>query len=226
MPNHITNIVKSNNNEHLKTLLIDGVVDFNSVFKSPDFPSDSIPSHVDLIVDRFFEVTLPAGNDDTIAMMKLSNSVKTKAVDLSDEHFELALKMIRIKRKTGYSYWHEHNTKVWGTKWNAYDQEIKEDCLRFDTAWSHPFPVIEKLSKLNPETEFYIQYADEDIGSNWGEYTIKNGVITNKNIAKRWNEMSESEQAEARRLACQIKYPGESAKELGYTDDFSGYLED
>lgn len=69
------------------------------------------------------------------------------------------------------------NRRVWGTKWNAYSQTINDDSLTFDTAWSHPEPVIHALSLKFPEEEISVQYADEDLGSNCGEYIIKNGEI-------------------------------------------------
>ena len=67
----------------------------------------------------------------------------------------------------------------WGTKWNAYDTERRaEDQLKFETAWSHPDPVIIALSEKFPEAEIHVRYADEDLGSNFGEYFLLNGEIT------------------------------------------------
>lgn len=68
---------------------------------------------------------------------------------------------------------------MWGTKWNAYSQVVDDRTTRleFDTAWSHPFPVIEALSRQFPDEPIHVQYADEDLGSNLGEYTILNGNI-------------------------------------------------
>lgn len=75
--------------------------------------------------------------------------------------------------------WHEWKTAHWGTKWNGYDLEVTDHddgtvTVRFDTAWAHPHPVIEKLSKRFPEAELRVKYADEDLGYNLGEYTITN----------------------------------------------------
>ena len=77
--------------------------------------------------------------------------------------------------------WYDWNCANWGTKWNSYDYELREDnSIQFQTAWSHPFPIIHELSRVFSEATFYIQYADEDIGNNCGEYSIRNGVISNK----------------------------------------------
>lgn len=67
----------------------------------------------------------------------------------------------------------------WGTKWNAYSQVVddRENRLEFDTAWAHPFPVIDKLSRMFPSEPIKVQFADEDLGSNLGEYVILDGKI-------------------------------------------------
>lgn len=69
----------------------------------------------------------------------------------------------------------------WGTKWNAYEQyEICDDTIEFQTAWSHPFPLVERLSMMYPDVTINVMYADEALGQNAGTYTIKNGGITNE----------------------------------------------
>ncbi len=53
-------------------------------------------------------------------------------------------------RTKGIPNWYDWQIENWGTKWNAYEQSL-EDLgygvleLRFDTAWSPPFPIIEAL---------------------------------------------------------------------------------
>ena len=70
--------------------------------------------------------------------------------------------------------WYDWHIKYWGTKWNAYDcyslgqgdSLVNSLTLVFSTAWSMPYPVIERLHLLG--FEFELQYADEDYGSNCG----------------------------------------------------------
>lgn len=83
-------------------------------------------------------------------------------------------------------YW-ENNRYDWSiknrwTKWNSYDFVDDNDCFEFNTARSHPFQVIEQMSKMMPEFEFLIEYADEDIGNNYGKYTIKDWEMENMDI--------------------------------------------
>ena len=49
--------------------------------------------------------------------------------------------------------------------------------VRFKTAWSHPFPLIKALSRQFPDDVFVVNYADEDLGYNAGEYEIRNGIF-------------------------------------------------
>jgi hypothetical protein len=83
-----------------------------------------------------------------------------------------------------YDYcWYEWNVENWGTKWNAYDAKVTPAAgdlveVRFDTAWSHPYPVIEALSLKFPEEPITVVFADEDLGCNLGSYEILNGEVT------------------------------------------------
>ncbi|MEC6909646.1 hypothetical protein VXS04_18445 [Photobacterium piscicola] len=58
--------------------------------------------------------------------------------------------------------------------------------IRFQSAWSMPEPSYRAMSKRFPDVVFYVQYADEDIGSNCGEIRLKNGIVIESNIAP-WN---------------------------------------
>jgi hypothetical protein len=59
--------------------------------------------------------------------------------------------------------------EVWGTKWNAVRALLslqKDGSVRidFDTAWSPPIPVIEKLSAIFPEHQFTLEYFEGGCG--------------------------------------------------------------
>ena len=82
----------------------------------------------------------------------------------------------------GYFDWYNWSVDNWGTKWNAYETIIGDDVIGFDTAWSHPEPIIAAISKQLPTVEMFVYFADEDLGSNCGKYTIRNGEITSSTI--------------------------------------------
>lgn len=74
--------------------------------------------------------------------------------------------------------WYTWNVENWGTKWNAYDVEIRDDStVKFESAWSHPQLVIEALSLKFPHEGLMVQYADEDLGNNCNAYSMQNGEI-------------------------------------------------
>lgn len=85
-------------------------------------------------------------------------------------------------KKYGFPTWYEWSIKNWGTKWDAceVDYDTYEDniTLRFDTAWSTPSPIFIELSKQFPTLDIDVEFADEDLGYNCGEYKLKGGELT------------------------------------------------
>lgn len=82
----------------------------------------------------------------------------------------------------GVVCWYSWNITNWGTKWNAYSVKIEQlspesVMIQFDTAWAHPVPVIDKLSRQVPQAPLIVLYADEDLGANLGNYTIQDGMV-------------------------------------------------
>lgn len=71
----------------------------------------------------------------------------------------------------GCADWYSWSCAHWGTKWNAYHHREQEDDatqIEFDTAWSAPHPVIQKLSMMYPDVKITHKWADEDMGNNCG----------------------------------------------------------
>lgn len=107
------------------------------------------------------------------------------------------------KHEDGVVCWYEWNVENWGTKWGAYDfdEYSKYDKeFSFQTAWSQPVPIIEKLSTMFPEVEFEVNYADEDIGNNLGHYKIKNGQKTWEHQFRGYVSVDDEKELFARRL--------------------------
>lgn len=66
--------------------------------------------------------------------------------------------------------------KNWGCKWNATrTYVISDDEVEFETPWSCPVEVLKELSRQFSGVEIYVEYADEDYGSNCGYFTLLNG---------------------------------------------------
>ena len=77
--------------------------------------------------------------------------------------------------KYGRSNWYDWQCFNWGTKWDASESiySPEDKMLEFQTAWSCPSEVIQKMADMFPELQFNGSYADEDFGSNVGY--IENG---------------------------------------------------
>lgn len=78
--------------------------------------------------------------------------------------------------------WYEWNRRYWGTKWDASDVELigeEEGYIEFtfQTPWSAPFPVFERLRYLYPRLSIEVIFADEDWGTNCGTLTLKGGGV-------------------------------------------------
>lgn len=93
-----------------------------------------------------------------------------------NELYELGIRYMSNIVNFGHATWYTWRVHNWGTKWNAYDDKGSEYELLFSTAWDAPFPIMEKLSKMYPDIEFTLKYADEDYGENCGTHIYKNGI--------------------------------------------------
>lgn len=84
------------------------------------------------------------------------------------------------KKETRGWNWYDWNIKNWGTKWNTYGTERNGNIITFDTAWSSPVPIMERLHEIcrTYHVTCKITYADEDSGYNTGFYYLggKDGV--------------------------------------------------
>jgi hypothetical protein len=84
------------------------------------------------------------------------------------------------RKRTGQPNWHTWRLRNWGTKWNAcycsLVQEGESAIFHFSTAWSHPEPVIRKLSELFPLVTLDVRYT-EQTESGFGAYQIRDGRI-------------------------------------------------
>lgn len=96
----------------------------------------------------------------------------------------------------GNTDWYEFHINKWGTKWNARTMYLDEESgfVEFQTAWSCPFEILEELAKY---TDIAVSYADEDIGSNFGAYTIINGVQEDLIVSRPYDELNGMQQVDA-----------------------------
>ena len=134
-----------------------------------------------------FQRILPIPEELVNTQCPPPKSKKIKVKTLSGEELEIeeipdcnnaTPEMCRdLEARFGHNNWYDWNNCNWGTKWDArestYNQEDK--ILEFQTAWSCPSEVIQKMAEMFPDLTFQGTYADEDFGSNTG--WIEDGEI-------------------------------------------------
>jgi hypothetical protein len=181
MPNHVTNrltIIGTEEQvkqvrEAIKGERDDQFLDFNKIAPIPKELEGTISPMRILPQKEYDEQERKIREDDLTDMERQWGLSRGLTQELADEYIA----------KFGHCDWYGWQNANWGTKWNAYDQnEIGEDCIEFDTAWSTPYELMVKLSKLFPEIEFQVEYADEDFGYNVGTYTLLDGDSIDENI--------------------------------------------
>ena len=96
------------------------------------------------------------------------DNMRKRLAEANDKQktFENFLQGIRNYFELGHATWYEWSRENWGTKWNSYrlvvsDQSTSPLEFQFETAWSFPIPVFEKLAKEFPLLEFECFCFDE-----------------------------------------------------------------
>ncbi|WP_250502796.1 hypothetical protein [Caballeronia sp. AZ7_KS35] len=206
MPNHVTNKIKAPS--HVIAALVNekGNVDFGRVIAfTGEFPWDG----VNMAAENLAEVVTgkPLSDHPLLASLEAANRAETKVQNLSDESFEQFVQMLRNFRKCGVFHGMAFARQQWGTKWNAYEcvVDVAAGTAQFDTAWSCPEPVLTKLSSQFPDDQIEVTFADEDIGSNCGTFTLKAGSVISSDIAPSWRDMTDEQKAKWRAFACDVK---------------------
>jgi hypothetical protein len=177
MPNHITTrltIIGTEEQvkqvrEAIKGEREEQFIDFNKIAPIPK-ELENTQSPLTIISQEEYDIQeLKIANDDLTENERNWGISRGLTQKLADEY----------KKKFGYAEWYGWQNANWGTKWNAYDQIFNEasKVITFDTAWSTPQRAMYHLSTKYPTLRFKVEFADEDLGNNVGEYTLIDGEI-------------------------------------------------
>ena len=71
---------------------------------------------------------------------------------LADHNKPIAKQMWENYRKYGFMYWFDWRLANWGTKWHAFEHEISEDRISFETANNDARRVLVRLSAMFPRS--------------------------------------------------------------------------
>lgn len=142
-----------------------------------------MPNHITNIL----EIT-----GDISEINKLKSLVKATDINFSIENYfpipENVDKIEGMGAESTVPAWYSWRIRNWGTKWDVYEVSEWNDIIltgevpnntglskiTFLTAWATPFPALLKLSEIFPNLIIKCKFADEDMGSNCGSYTIVN----------------------------------------------------
>ena len=207
MPNWVTNRIIAPSHV-IKAMLNDqGKVDFATIapFPGPHNEWGGIYSDAEQAAEILCGI--PLNTNPLIASLEATNRSRFDVRKLSDASFSQFVGMMENYRACGYLHSMEFARKMWGTKWNARESTVNldEGKASFDTAWSCPEGALVELSKRFPEDIIKVVYADEDIGSNCGSFSLKAGEIVDSDIAPRWRDMTDEQKAKWKTFAYEVK---------------------
>lgn len=98
-----------------------------------------------------------------------------------DELLQLGKTAVENLMQYGATTWYDWRTRgdTWNTKWNSYNANDYDggNEICFQTAWSAPHPIIEKLSSMYPEVSIKHSWANEDLWQYCGSKTYLGGEI-------------------------------------------------
>ena len=207
MPNWITNKIAAPSHVIAGMLNDKGIIDFNVMAPFPGVADDWDGIYGDAETAAEIVINKPTSDHPLLSRLEHSNRASMDVTKLGDESFEQFVGMLRNFRKCGYLHRMDHARAVWGTKWNACEPQADVDAgtAEFETAWSCPKPIFVELSKRFPGDEIVVEFADEDIGSNCGSFTIKNGEFIAQDIAPSWSEMNDEQRSRWKAFSCRVK---------------------
>jgi hypothetical protein len=196
MPNWVKNIVEFETNSLRMNQIIDTIkseedgdtnyFDFEKIIPMPESLKITSGSATDLGIDILkYQET---GDDSSLReRLKypwvIKENIKTVkelveyCINEGTADLDSARKALFNIENYGTKDWYEWSVKNWGTKWNSSESLFEGSNIHFQTAWSVPEPIFIELSRMFPDVEIKVKFADEDIGNNCGELLLLNGEI-------------------------------------------------
>lgn len=171
MPNHVENIITLKGDEKkiremLEAIKNDdfglGTLDFNKIIPMPNSLNIEAGSRTDKglkAYSDFIDVYVFGRNaeDALNAIQNIPKEIEDaflkQRTDVKIDEWELGKTAWNNIQNYGAPTWYEWSINNWGTKWNAYGYDENADYsgnenLWFQTAWSAPHPILQKLSEM------------------------------------------------------------------------------
>lgn len=157
------------------------IFDFNRLVPMPtalnvESSSTSSLAYAYYMVKKFGQVPPDSYMDKQTILDRVEKNINVSTMEM----FNLGKRQKENVDKYGATNWYDWCCRYWGTKWNACDVSRSDNTLWFQTAWSWPEPIMDKLAEICAKynVEFEGKWADEDCGSNTGEFSSEKGKLT------------------------------------------------
>ena len=196
MPNWITNKIAAP--KHVIEAMVneEGRIDFNLMAPFPG-PRGSEWSgiFVDAEIAAQAVLGLSLSSNTLVASLEADARRDVNIEKMSEGSFRQFVGMLENYRSCGHLHGMDWARQKWGTKWNACEpqHDAEAGTAQFETAWACPEGVLVELSKRFPDDEINVTFADEDIGSNCGTFTLKAGSAIARDIAPAWRVINNVE---------------------------------
>ena len=195
MPNYVRNVIAFEGSDeeilamlkHIKNDELEmGSIDFNKLIPMPESLNIECGSRTDQGVKMVKDFIMKLSTEKLLSIQdndeleKVLNEQTRNVPDESKDRWKLGVKATLNQMKYGAETWYDWSLKNWGTKWNSCNfgednSYFEKNTIMFDTAWSAPHPVLEKLAETYPNISFEHRWADEDMGANCGKCRYENG---------------------------------------------------
>lgn len=149
------------------------IFDFNQLVPMPESlniesGSASTLAYAYYMVKKFGQVPSETYMDEQTILDRVEKDINVSTMEMFNRGKQLKENL----DKYGATDWYDWCCRYWGTKWNACDVSRGDNTLFFQTAWSWPEPIMQKLAELCGElgVEFEGKWADEDCGNNAGHF--------------------------------------------------------
>ena len=181
MPNHVQNVIRLHGDEKRIREVLEAIKNDQYGVGSVDFEKIiPMPPALHIECGSKTEQGLTAYRGFLKSDAESVKEYLDQNPDITPEEWELGKQACENICNYGAPTWYEWRIARWGTKWNAYGMSENttgepKDELRFQTAWSAPHPLLERLSEMYPDVVFEHEWADEDLGSNCGRKKLLDG---------------------------------------------------
>lgn len=166
--------------------------------------TDFLKERVNVAIAALFE-TKSEQSVATAVLLSKWGIIAKKEPDIWD----LGKRAYQNIQKHGHPTWREWRLEHWGTKWNAYQcapLDNSADTMVFHTVWNSIPKLVKALSGKYPNQTITYRWADEDIGHNVGEFTLRGGEIVGANVPE--NDSQEAYEMAAKIIGIDLSDPG------------------